>query len=92
MSLFGDIGRVFKNIGGFFSSSFAGPSLPSIPKPQPPPPPVAPRPEVPSAMSQDVQEAGAEQRALFRNRGRRTTLLTPGGGAGVTTDVLGRTR
>lgn len=92
MGLFGDIGKAFKSLGGFFSGPFAGPNLPSIPKAQAPPPPVAERPQVPSAMSEDVQEAGAEQRRLFRSRGRRTTLLTPGGAAGVTTDVLGRTR
>lgn len=94
MGLFGDIGKAFKNIGAFFSGAFEGPKLPSVPKPQAPPPPVAPRPQAPSAMSEDVQDAGAEQRRLFRNRGRRTTLLTPGGGAGVAPqgDVLGRTR
>lgn len=63
-----------------------GPSLPPIEPPKPVPPPPAPLPP-PTRASGDVQGVAQNVRDLFRRRGRQTTLLTPGGGAGVTTPV-----
>lgn len=96
MGLFGDIGKAFRSIGDVFGV-FKKPKTPKVPPVNPPPPPQAARPPAPSRADPEVQEAGAAQRALFRRKGRRSTILTPGGGAGVgvgstTQDVLGRTR
>jgi hypothetical protein len=58
-----------------------GPSLPPIEPPKPVPPPPAPLPP-PARGSAGVQGVAQNVRDLFRRRGRQTTLLTPGGGAG----------
>lgn len=60
------------------------PPMPNIPPPltPPPPPPALPPPAVGDPA---VQQAEVEARRLSRRRGIRTTLLTPGGAAGVTT-------
>ena len=63
-----------------------------------PAPPIIPRPEVPRRQGLEPQEASAREQQLFRRRGRRSTLITAGQGAGaqreaagVTQDRLGRT-
>lgn len=62
---------------------FGGGSFPQIPPPASPPPPRRALPP-PARTDPGVQQAESRTRDLFRRRGRRTTLLTPGGGAGVT--------
>lgn len=79
--------------GGF--KSFEAPETPRIPEVRNPPP-VQQRPRAPRRDSERAQRAGAEEAALFRRRGRRTTLLTAGQGAGApretgTRDTLGQT-
>lgn len=79
--------------GGF--KSFQAPDTPRIPPPRTPPP-VQARPTAPRREDPRAQEAGAREAALFRRRGRRTTLLTAGQGAGApretgTRDNLGQT-
>lgn len=61
---------------------FGAPATPNIPAPQTPPPPPPPLP-APAPADQPVQSAEAETRRLFRRRGVRSTLLTPGRELGV---------
>lgn len=58
------------------------PPTPNIQPPltPPPPPPALPPPAVGDPA---VQQAEADTRRLSRRRGVRTTLLTPGGAAGL---------
>ena len=83
-------------VGGLAATAAAGgfnrPQLPAIPPPRRPPPPTAQRPAPPRRRDPQVQQAGAEIRGLFRRRGRQTTVLTPGRGAGVAGNVAGSTR
>ena len=78
------------------AGAFGRPSVPQIPPPRRPPPPLT-RPAPPRRTDPSIQGAGAEQRGLFRRRGRATTTLTRGRGAGVrpgpgeTRSVLGET-
>lgn len=73
-----------------------GAKFPTVPATRRPPPPTA-RPAPPRRTDPAIQAAGAEQRGLFRRRGRATTTLTRGRGAGVrpgpgeTRSVLGET-
>lgn len=92
MALFSDIGDFFKRVGGFFGGIFQGPEFPEIPPPRRPPPPTAKRPAPPRRIDPDIQEAGAEVRGMFRRRGRRTTVLTPGRGEGLTPSASTRER
>lgn len=65
------------------AGAFGGqPRFPRVPPARRPPPPVA-RPAPPTRRDPAIQQAGADTRDLFRRRGRRTTVLTPGRGAGV---------
>lgn len=63
-----------------------GPKTPTIepPRTPPPPPPALPPP---GPAQPEVQAAGADVRRAFRRRGRASTVLTPGGGAGVLAPV-----
>jgi hypothetical protein len=63
------------------------PKFPEPPAPRTPPPTPTPLPP-PARTSEAVQGAEEETRALARRRGRRQTLLTPGGGAGDTGPVV----
>lgn len=79
--------------GGF--RSFEEPETPRIP-PVRRAPRVQPRPSAPRREDPDAQRAAADEARLFRRRGRRTTLLTAGQGAGApretgTRDTLGQT-
>ena len=65
---------------------FSSPKFPSVPPPRNPPPPPGPAPP-PAKTDTAVQGAQRDTRDLFRRRGRKSTLLTPGGGAGVTDPV-----
>ena len=65
------------------AGAFGGQRFPRIPPVSRPPPPVR-RVQPPTRRDPAIQQAGADTRDLFRRRGRRTTVLTPGRGAGVT--------
>jgi hypothetical protein len=104
MALFSTLAKVFdaltlgipSGIAGALGFGGSGARFPEIPPPQRPPPPT-PRAAPPRRTDPAIQAAGAEQRGLFRRRGRQTTVLTRGRGAGVrpgpgeTRSVLGET-
>lgn len=73
---------------------FPQPHIPRVPTVVSPPPPTA-RPRPPARESMDVQQGEAQERQLFRQRGRRRTLITAGQGAGApattTRELLGQT-
>ena len=80
---------------GFGLFEGAIPKFPEVPVVRTPPPPTR-SPAPPRRTDPAIQAAGANQRGLFRRRGRQTTVLTPGRGAGVgtgtgTRSVLGET-
>lgn len=64
------------------AGAFDSPRFPRVPPVRRPPPPT-PRAAPPGRTDPAIQTAGASERGLFRRRGRQTTTLTRGRGAGV---------
>ncbi len=88
MALFSSVGDFFRQLGfsriiGEAAGLTGGQRFPTVPPVRRPPPPVA-RAAPPTRRDPTIQQAGADTRDLFRRRGRRTTIFTPGRGAGVT--------
>lgn len=92
------VGKVaFKTAKGVVEGVVKGPQFPDIPPVSIPPPPIGapqapPRARPPLRDDPALDEAEGRTRDLFRRRGRASTLLTRGRGAGVRRGSLGATR